>query len=170
MSGKFKFDPVQQRKPAPRPSRLPQQRQQSIPRAEMPPRLRQRDIAELALQANPEKSNRAIAADARVSRMTVLRQRRSTEAYDLIEKTIGIDGKSRPARRRSERDAQPIPRNAPAINVELNWRAEIEEVVGPPGNRLQDVLARCSSPAAHGARRPNDRRRAEGRQKGGDNV
>jgi hypothetical protein len=37
----------------------------------------------------------------------------------------------RPPRRR-ERDKQPIPRNAPAINVDLNWRAEVELVVGVP--------------------------------------
>jgi hypothetical protein len=154
VSGKFKFDPVQQRKPAPRPSRLPQQRPQSIPGAEMPPRLRQRDmspskLAQLALDAHPEMSNRAIAAEKGVNRMTVCRLRRSTEAYDSIERTIGLDGKLRPARRRSERDAKPTPKGD-----RFDWAPEREEVVGPPGNTLQDVLARCSSAAAPRRRTP----------------
>jgi hypothetical protein len=158
MSGRYRYDPPP-RLPAQRPPRLRKRDEQAIPSAEMPPRQRDMSpskLAELALQANPEMSNRAIAAEKGVNRMTVCRLRHSNEAYDSIERTIGRDGKSRPARRRV---AQPIPRNAPAINVDLNWRAEVEEVVGPPGNGLQDVLARCSSPAAHSARRPNDRRR-----------
>jgi hypothetical protein len=101
------------RKPSPRPSRL-RPPKQLVPRPEMPPRLRQRDmspskLAEKALAANPEMSNRAIAAQKGVNRMTVCRLRRSTEAYDSIERTIGLDGKSRPARRRV---AQPISKAA----------------------------------------------------------
>jgi hypothetical protein len=157
------------RKPAPRPSRL-RPPQQQIPGAEMPPRLRQRDmspskLAQLALDAHPEMSNRAIAAEKGVNRMTVCRLRRSTEAYDSIERTIGLDGKSRPARRRV---AQPIPRNAPAINADLNWRAEVELVVGVP--RADRRSGGTNVPADMTVGLDERPARTEGRQKGRDNV
>jgi hypothetical protein len=62
-----------------------------------------------------------------------------------------------------KRGVQAIPSASP-----WDWKPECEEVVGPPGRRLEDVLARCSSAASHGARHPNDRPRA--RQRGDDNV
>lgn len=166
MAARFSRPETPQRMPAPKPPRRRERDRQQIPGADMPPRHSPSKIAAKALQANPELSNRALAADARVSRMTVHRQRRLTEEYDSIEKTIGIDGKARPARR-SERVAQPIPKGD-----QFDWAPEREEVVGPPGNRLQDVLARCGqSPAAHSASGSrNNRRRAEGRHKGGENV
>ena len=124
MSGKFRYDIPNQRMPAPRPSRLPQQRKQPIPSK----------LAEKALEANPRKSNRAIAAQIGASYKTVERARNSTGTFVPPDRTVGLDGKdgkSRPARRRSERDAQPIPRNAPAINAALNWHVN-ELVVGQP--------------------------------------
>jgi hypothetical protein len=104
LSGKFKFDPVQQRKPAPRPSRL-RPRVQPIPRPERPVPHPQGwdwapgEMATRALEATTEKSNRAIAVDVGVGQATVGRLRRSTELYDQVDRTVGLDGKSYPARR-----------------------------------------------------------------------
>jgi hypothetical protein len=105
---RFRFE-TPQRKPAPRRARLRPPQQQIPPGAERPPHrdMSPSKLAEKALAANPEMSNRAIAAENGVNRMTVCRLRHSNEAYDSIEKTIGRDGKLRPAR---PRVAQPIPR------------------------------------------------------------
>jgi hypothetical protein len=121
MSGKFRFEIPLQCKPVK--SRPAPKRPQSIPSK----------LARKALSAHPEKSNRALAAEVGVSGMTVLRQRRSTRLYDLIEKTIGRDGKERPARRR---DAKPIPKGD-----RFDWK-ERELILGQPGNTLEAVLAR----------------------------
>jgi hypothetical protein len=163
---RFRFE-TPDRKPSPRPSRL-RPPKQPVPRPEMPPRQRDMSpskLAELALQANPEMSNRAIAAENGVNRMTVCRLHHSNEAYDSIERTIGRDGKSRPARRRV---AQPIPRNAPAINVDLNWRAEVELVVGVP--RADRRSGGTNVPADMTVGLDERPARTEGRQKGRDNV
>lgn len=48
-----------------------------------------------AIAANPEKSNRAIAADIGVSEPTVRRARKSTASPDAVAKRIGKDGKVR---------------------------------------------------------------------------
>jgi hypothetical protein len=49
--------------------------------------------------------------------------------------------KPAPRPQRRERVAQPIPSRARG----WDWKPECEEVVGPPGNRLEDVLARCTA-------------------------
>jgi hypothetical protein len=48
-------------------------------------------------------------------------------------------------RRLRQRDEQAIPRaERPVPHPQgWDWAPECEEVVGPPGNRLEDVLARC---------------------------
>ena len=105
MSGKFKFDPVQQRKPAPRPPRRRNRDEQPIPRPERPVPHPQGwdwapgEMAARALEASPEKSNRSIAVDVGVGQATVGRLRRSTGLYDQVDRTVGLDGKFYPARR-----------------------------------------------------------------------
>jgi hypothetical protein len=54
-----------------------------------------------AVAANPEKSDRAIAADLGVSRATVQRARNTGGSYEPPEQRIGRDGKSYPATRPS---------------------------------------------------------------------
>ena len=104
MSGKFKFDVVSQRKPAPRPPRRRKRDEQPIPRPERPVPHPQGwdwapgEMAARALEATPEKSNRAIAVDVGIGQATVGRLRRSTWSHE-VERTIGLDGKSYPARR-----------------------------------------------------------------------
>jgi hypothetical protein len=66
-----------------------------------------RDVVAKALALDPTKSNRAIAATAGVSHVTVKAVRselESTGQIDQLEKTIGKDGKARPAKRESVRD------------------------------------------------------------------
>lgn len=53
-------------------------------------------VAARALEAHPEKSNRAIAEIAGVGRATVNRLR-ATGSFEPVEKTVGRDGKERPA-------------------------------------------------------------------------
>lgn len=53
-------------------------------------------VAARALEAHPEKSNRAIAEIAGVGRATVNRLR-ATGSFEPVERTIGLDGKERPA-------------------------------------------------------------------------
>jgi hypothetical protein len=55
-------------------------------------------LAKLALEANPDKSNRVIAVDLGVHHSTVARARPPV-AFATPEKTVGLDGKSYPARR-----------------------------------------------------------------------
>jgi hypothetical protein len=104
MSGRHRFDPVQQRKPAPRPSRL-RPRVQPIPRPERPVPHPQGwdwapgEMAARALEAHPEKSNRSLAADMGIGQATVGRLRRLTSTNVEVEKTLGLDGKFYPARR-----------------------------------------------------------------------
>jgi hypothetical protein len=103
VSGRHLFE-TPQRKPAPRPSRL-RQRPEPIPRADRPVPHPQGwdwapgEMAARALEAHPEKSNRSLAADMGIGQATVGRLRRSTCSYDQVEKTVGLDGKSYPARR-----------------------------------------------------------------------
>ena len=97
MSGKFKFDPVQQRKPIPQPPRRRKRDEQPIPHPQgwdWAPG----EMAARALEAHPEKSNRSLAADMGIGQATVGRLRRSTWSHE-VERTIGLDGKSYPARR-----------------------------------------------------------------------
>jgi DNA-binding CsgD family transcriptional regulator len=54
--------------------------------------------AAAALAAHPEMSNRAIAAELGVSKDTVRNLRGSTAQNYAVERTVGLDGKSYPAR------------------------------------------------------------------------
>ena len=104
MSGKFRYDVPNQRKPAPSPPRRRKRDEQPIPRPERPVPHPQGwdwapgEMAARALEATPEKSNRSIAVDVGIGQATVGRLRRSTWPHE-VEKTLGLDGKLYPARR-----------------------------------------------------------------------
>jgi hypothetical protein len=73
------------------------------------------ELAKRAVKANPEKSNRAIAAETGVGLGTVNRARKATEPNGSVEKRVGRDGKRRqqPTKHRAASD-------------ELASRSEIE--------------------------------------------
>jgi hypothetical protein len=59
-------------------------------------------------------------------------------------------GKRRPKERRPNATSQPIPREGDAQrpvphSQGWDWAPEREVVTGLPGNRLEDVLARCTA-------------------------
>jgi hypothetical protein len=75
-----------------------------------------------AIEANPEKSNRAIAEEAGLSEATVRRARASSDAPESV---TGKDGKSYPARR-SDNDAE-LEEGVPLTETDVKERERLKE-------------------------------------------
>ena len=73
-----------------------------------------------AVKANPEKSDRAIAAEIGVSDRTINRARQSTATHDAVERT-GLDGKTR--HMPTKQDPEPIIRD-----VNIDWLKYAQEL------------------------------------------
>ncbi|SIN88804.1 hypothetical protein SAMN05443247_00475 [Bradyrhizobium erythrophlei] len=80
-------------------------------------------VAKAAIEANPQKSNRAIAAETGVSKDTIRRAREATGANAPVEKRVGKDGKARkmPEHEQPAKAAQPVaePREPPKIDMNV---------------------------------------------------
>jgi hypothetical protein len=69
--------------------------------------------AKAALAADPTRSNRVIAAAVGVHHSTVAVARNATGGFPTVERTVGLDGRERPARRE--------PEPPPPVAVDPNW-------------------------------------------------
>jgi hypothetical protein len=87
------------------------------------------DIAVLAIAANPEKSDRAIAEATGISHKTVSRARKATVSSDTVEKRIGKDGKARKA---------PQPKKPKVITDQELWQWSL-------GTRAGEAIAMRAS-------------------------
>jgi hypothetical protein len=76
--------------------------------------------AAAAVQANPEKSDRAIAEQIGVDHKTVAKARRSTGEKSSVEKRVGKDGKARSLPVRAAEPSPPEPRPLTVLNREFS--------------------------------------------------
>jgi hypothetical protein len=90
-----------------------------------------RELAAQAIAANPNKSNRAIAAEIGVSNQTVMRRRKATAPHGAVEKRMGLDGRTR----------RVPPTNGHAMHVQKpNGKKSLDESVAELARRGRKYL------------------------------